>query len=94
MLATLAMLQQGSIEDTPMLVGELVKYTETNLEPSDLIQLTASALALDLAKVSNIVLPGRVGRGAGGASVVLLDDSADGIVADVIDDGILDSPDE
>jgi len=94
MLATLAMLQKGTIEDTPMLVGELAKYTETNLAPSDLIQLAASAFAIDLAKVSNIVLPGRLGRGAGGASVVLLDDSAAGIVADVIEDGILDSEDE
>lgn len=91
MLATLAMLQKGTIEDAPTLVGELVKYTETNLVPSDLIQLAASAFALDLAKTANIVLPGRLGRGAGGASVVLLDDSAEGIVEDVIEDGILDS---
>jgi len=93
MLATLAMFQQGTVADTPMLVGELVKYTETNLAPSDLIQLAASAFALDLALVDNVVLPGKLGRGAGGASVVLLDDNAPDIVADVIEDGILDSED-
>ncbi|MCL1593914.1 MAG: LCP family protein [Actinomycetia bacterium] len=89
MLATLGMLQQGTINDAPMLIGELVKYTETNLPPSKLIQLAASALALDIAQIDNVVLPGSLGRGAGGTSVVFLDDGADAIVQDVVEDGVL-----
>ena len=92
MLATLAMLQQGTIDDAPMLIGELVKYTETNLPPSKLIQLAASSFALDIAQINNVVLPGSLGRGAGGTSVVYLDDGADAIVQDVIEDGVLDDP--
>ena len=89
MLAVLAMLQQGSVQDAPVLLGELVTYTETNLTPTQLIQLGASAYALDIDTIDNIVLPGKLGRAAGGASVVFLDPSADGIIADVLDDGLL-----
>ncbi len=94
MLATLTMLQQGSIDDVPVLLGELVKYTETNLTPTDLIQLGAAAFTLDIAKIDNVVLPGTLGRATGGASVVFLDPEAEGIVADVVDDGLLTTPDE
>ena len=94
MLATLAMLQQGSIEDVPVLIGELVKYTDTNLTPADLIQLGAAAFILDIGNIDNVVLPGTLGRATGGASVVFLDPEAEGIVADVIDDGLLTTPDE
>ncbi len=89
MLATLTMLQQGSIEDVPVLIGELVKYTDTNLTPTDLIQLGAAAFALDVGEIDNVVLPGKLGRATGGASVVFLDPEAEGIVADVVDDGLL-----
>ncbi|GMR02706.1 MAG: hypothetical protein BMS9Abin20_1052 [Acidimicrobiia bacterium] len=89
MLATLTMLQQGSIEDVPMLLGELVKYTETNLTPTDLIQLGVAAFTLDVGEITNMVLPGKLGRATGGKSVVFLDPTAAGIVADVIDDGLL-----
>ncbi len=89
MLAVLAMLQQGSVQDAPVLLGELVKYTETNLTPTQLIQLGASAYALDIGTIDNIVLPGKLGRATGGASVVFLDPAAEGIIADVVDDGLL-----
>jgi len=94
MLATLTMLQQGSIEDIPVLLGELVKYTETNLTPTDLIQLGAAAFVLDVGKIDNVVLPGKLGRATGGASVVFLDPEAEDIIADVVDDGLLTPPDE
>lgn len=89
MLAVLTMLQQGSVEDVPSLLGELVKYTETNLSPSDLIQLGVAAFYMDVGDVTNTVLPGQLGRATGGKSVVFLDPEADGIITDVIADGLL-----
>lgn len=88
MLAVLTMLQQGSVEDAPVLVGELVKYTETNLTPTDLIQLGAAAFYMDVGEITNEVLPGQLGRAGGGASVVFLDPEAQDIIADVMEDGI------
>lgn len=88
MLATLTMLQQGSVEDVPVLVGALVKYTDTNLTPTDLVQLGAAAFYMDVGEVVNEVLPGQLGRAGNGASVVFLDPEADAIIQDVIEDGI------
>lgn len=89
MLAVLTMLQQGSVEDVPVLLGELVKHTETNLTATDLVQLGAAAFHMDVGEITNVVLPGHLGRAGGGASVVFLEPEADGIIADVIEDGIL-----
>lgn len=88
MLAVLTMLQQGSIEDVPTLLGELVKYTETNLTPTDLIQLGVAAFYMDVGEITNEVLPGHLGRAGGGASVVFLEPEADDIISDVVEDGI------
>lgn len=90
MLAVLTTLQQGSVDDVPVLLGELVKYTVTNLTPTDLIQLGAAAFYMDVGEITNEVLPGHLGRAGNGASVVFLEPEADDIIADVIDDGILD----
>lgn len=90
MLAVLTMLQQGSIEDVPVLLGELVKYTETNMTPTDLIQLGVAAFYADVGETTNEVLPGHLGRAGGGASVVFLEPEAEDIIADVIEDGIRD----
>jgi LCP family protein required for cell wall assembly len=88
MLAVLTTLQQGSVDDVPALVGELVKYTETDLLPSDLIQLGVAAFYMDVGEITNEVLPGHLGRAGGGQSVVFLEPEADAIVQDVIEDGI------
>jgi LCP family protein required for cell wall assembly len=88
MLAVLTMLQQGSIEDVPVLLGELVKHTETNLTPTDLIQLGVAAFYMDVGEITNEVLPGHLGRAGGGASVVFLEPEAEDIIRDVIEDGI------
>ncbi len=88
MLAVLTMLQQGSVEDAPVLLGELVKYTVTNLTPTDLIQLGAAAIYMDVGDITNEVLPGSLGRAGGGASVVFLDPEAEDIIRDVMEDGI------
>ncbi len=94
MLAVLTMLQQGSVDDVPVLLGELVKYTVTNLSPTDLIQLGAAAFYMDVGKITNEVLPGHLGRAGNGASVVFLEPEADDIIADVIDDGIRQTTDD
>jgi LCP family protein required for cell wall assembly len=88
MLAVLTMLQQGSVEDVPVLLGELVRYTETNLSPTDLIRLGVAAFYMDVGEITNKVLPGHLGRAGNGASVVFLEPEADDIIADVIEDGI------
>jgi len=90
MLAVLTMLQQGSVEDVPVLVGELVRFTETNLAPTDLIQLGVAAFYMDVGEITNEVLPGQLGRAGAGASVVFLDPEADAIIADVMEDGVRD----
>lgn len=94
MKATLTMLQDRPLSDLPILIGELAKYTETNLTATDLIQLGSAAMLMDIASISNDVLPGHLGRGAGGTSVVYLEPEADSIVADVLDDGLLNNPNE
>jgi LCP family protein required for cell wall assembly len=88
MKAMLAMLLERPITEVPMLLGALVEYAETNLTPTDLIQLGTAGFLLNLEDISNEVLPGKLGRGAGGASVVLLDPGFEDIVADVVDDGL------
>ncbi len=88
MLAVLTMLQQGTVEDVPLLLGELAKYTETNLTPTDLVQLGVAAFYMDVGEITNEVLPGHLGRAGGGASVVFLEPEAEDIIADVIEDGI------
>ncbi|MGI9666296.1 MAG: LCP family protein [Acidimicrobiia bacterium] len=88
MLAVLTMLQRGEVETVPMLLAELSKYTETNLSASDLIQLGAAAMDMDIGTITNEVLPGSLGRTSGGASVVFLDGGWQTIVQDVVDDGI------
>jgi hypothetical protein len=88
MKAMLTMLLDRPITDVPMLLGALVKYAETNLTPTDLIQLGTAGFLLNVEDISNEVLPGKLGRGAGGASVVLLDPGFEDIVADVVDDGL------
>jgi len=88
MLAVLTMVKQGPVENIPVLVGELVKYTDTNLTPTDLIQLGVAAYSMDIAQITNEVLPGKLGRAGNGASVVFLDPEAEDIISDVISDGI------
>ena len=88
MKAMLTKLLERPITEVPMLLGVLVTYAETNLTATDLIQLGTAGFLLNIDDISNEVLPGKLGRGAGGASVVLLDQGFEDIVADVVDDGL------
>jgi anionic cell wall polymer biosynthesis LytR-Cps2A-Psr (LCP) family protein len=88
MLAALSAIQDGSIHGLPPLLAELTRFTTTSLTATDLLQLGAAAMDMDIGSITNEVLPGSLGRAGGGASVVFLDPGFEQIVDDVIDDGI------
>lgn len=88
MLAALTAIQDGAMEDLPALLEPLSRFTSTNLTATDLIQLGAIAMEMDITAVTNEVLPGTLGRAGGGQSVVFLDEGYEVIVTDVIDDGL------
>ena len=54
----------------------------------DLYRLGRLALAIDPANVTNVTMPGVAGS-AGGASVVFPTAGADGVFADLRDDGVI-----
>jgi len=89
MLAVLRLLQMNDIADAPAIVSVLLDHTWTSLTPTDLIQLAATVHVLDAEAIENVVLPGQLGR-AGAASVVRLTPTADEMLADLGDDGLLD----
>ena len=68
----------------PNLLRLLDKFTWTNLSPAQLVTLAAAAYEIDGETVTNIVLPGSV-RTISGASVVVLDSSAQDIFDDLAD---------
>ena len=77
----------------PWLISGLVKNTWTDLSLEQILTLGAGALLLEPDNVGNKVLPGRIAT-RGGASVVLIADSAEELYRD-LDDGILEvDPDE
>ena len=88
MLAALQMLQDASVHALPGAIARLSEHATTNLSATDLIQLGAIAMDLDIGAVTNEVLPGYLGRASGGASVVFLEDGYEEIVSDVLDDGL------
>ena len=92
MLAAMVMLQLEGIDALPGYVAALAQFTHTNLSAEQLLLLGAAAMALDPTTIENQVLPGKVGR-AVGASVVFLDPEADVMIADLRDDGLLESRD-
>lgn len=57
-----------------------------------MIQLAATVFQMDSSEIENVVLPGKLGRAAGGASVVRLAPEADDMLADLGDDGLLTGP--
>ena len=78
--------QELGVIALPSLLAMLLEFTWTDLDAETL--LTMAAGAYEIEEVANVVLPGSV-QTISGASVVVLDDSAPGILAD-LDDGIVD----
>lgn len=90
MLAMLRLIQTKDVLSAPLFLSIMQTHTWTDLSPSALIQLAATAFILDPDLVENTVLPGKLGT-AGGGSVVFLGDDAEAIIADVVDDGVVTS---
>lgn len=74
------------VGDLPDLLALLTSHAVTDLDPGDL--LTLAATALDLERVSNVVLDGHVST-VDGASVVLLDDDANAPLLADLADGVI-----
>ncbi len=72
------------IEALPDLIKALTEHTWTDLSPAQLLTLGALAFEIDPLDVGNLVLPGTVTTRSG-ASVVMLDEGADEIFADLAD---------
>jgi anionic cell wall polymer biosynthesis LytR-Cps2A-Psr (LCP) family protein len=88
MLAALQTIQLVGVDALPGLLAVLTEHAYTNLSAEQLLQLGASAFAIDAGAIENQVLPGRVGV-AVGASVVFLDPEADVMIDDLRQDGLL-----
>lgn len=87
-LAMLRLLQDRDVLAAPFFLDVLERHTWTDLPPSTLIQLAATAFRMDADAIDNQVMPGRIGT-AGGGSVVFLNDGYEDILADLVDDGLL-----
>lgn len=80
--------QELGILGLPSLLAMLLEFTWTDLDAEALLTVAAGAYELDPEEIANVVLPGSV-RTISGASVVVLDDTAPAMLAD-LEDGILD----
>ena len=92
-LAALSQLRQEVRRDPARLFTWLIagaRYIQTDLTLADLFELALGALAIDPKNVVNVALPGGIGT-AGGASIVTLGSEADAVLADLADDGMLES---
>jgi anionic cell wall polymer biosynthesis LytR-Cps2A-Psr (LCP) family protein len=81
--------KQMGYQAIPQLLAESQEHFQTDLTPEKLLTFSARVLSTKLKSVPNIVASGRTGTAAG-ASVVFLDDSVDGLWAD-LSDGRLES---
>jgi LCP family protein required for cell wall assembly len=93
-LAALSQLRQEVRRDPARLFTWLIagaQYTQTELTLSDLFELALGTLAMDPKNVVNVALPGGISTTSGGASIVTLGAEADAVLADLADDGMLES---
>jgi LCP family protein required for cell wall assembly len=72
-------------------IGVLLRHADLDSPPQQLLPLAALARRLDPARVTNIVVPGRVGT-AGAASVVYLTDDARKLFLDLRPDAAIGGP--
>ncbi|MGH9035308.1 MAG: LCP family protein, partial [Acidimicrobiia bacterium] len=72
-------------------IGVLMKYADLDSPPQQLTELATLARHLDPSKLTNLVLPGRVGT-AGGQSVVFLGEEARQIFIDLRPDAAIGGP--
>ena len=72
-------------------IGVLLRHADLDSPPQQLLQLAALARRLDPSKLTNVVVPGRVGT-AGAASVVYLTDAARQLFLDLRPDAAIGGP--
>jgi LCP family protein required for cell wall assembly len=72
-------------------IGVLLRHADLDSPPQQLLPLAALARRLDPARVTNVVVPGRVGT-AGAASVVYLTDDARKLFLDLRPDAAIGGP--
>jgi LCP family protein required for cell wall assembly len=72
-------------------IGVLLRHADLDSPPQQLLPLAALARKLDPSKVTNVVVPGRVGT-AGSASVVYLTDEARKLFLDLRPDAVIGGP--
>jgi LCP family protein required for cell wall assembly len=72
-------------------IGVLLRHADLDSPPQQLLPLAALARKLDPAKITNVVVPGRVGT-AGSASVVYLTDDARKLFLDLRPDAAIGGP--
>jgi LCP family protein required for cell wall assembly len=72
-------------------IGVLLRHADLDSPPGQLLPLAALARRLDPAKITNVVVPGRIGT-AGGASVVFLNEEAKKLFLDVRPDAVIGGP--
>ena len=72
-------------------IGVLLRHADLDSPPQQLLQLAALARRLDPSKLTNVVVPGRIGT-AGAASVVYLGDEAKRIFLDLRPDAAIGGP--
>jgi hypothetical protein len=72
-------------------IGVLLRHADLDSPPQQLLPLAALARRLDPAKITNVVVPGRVGT-AGSASVVYLTDEARKLFLDLRPDAAIGGP--
>jgi LCP family protein required for cell wall assembly len=93
MLSGLAKLRAevGDDEGLHRWIGVLLRHADLDSPPQTLLPLAALARRLDPSKITNVVVPGRVGT-AGAASVVYLTDDARKLFLDLRPDAAIGGP--
>jgi hypothetical protein len=93
MLSSLAKLRAEVGDDAGLQrwIGVLLRHADLDSPPQQLLPLAALARRLDPAKITSVVVPGRVGT-AGAASVVYLTDDARKLFLDLRPDAAVGGP--
>jgi LCP family protein required for cell wall assembly len=93
MMSSLAKLRAEVGDDAGLQrwIGVLLRHADLDSPPGQLLPLAALARKLDPAKITNVVVPGRVGT-AGSASVVYLTDEAKKLFLDLRPDAAIGGP--
>ncbi len=71
-----------------MLLAILVEFVQTDMDPVTLLNMAAATFEFDPLAIENVVVPGAM-QWRSGRSVVILDELAHEMFADIAEDGLL-----